>query len=472
MSLKTWMLSSMNRVFTRADLPPRDAVARTTDAPRVEPMLRPPGTPGKSGDIEHLGRYGPLIGAIREEFEDFVASHLRLHLAIAERDRYLLTSIEVESTGSEDARELLFRFTREFTPEQVKHYLAREVIARLPNANAIDLAQFAGLTVEQPGERDEGPYDDLMNELRSSEPGRNVRPYQVTLVGRWCEGGVRGGSGAVPRLDSPTTPLAGRDLVIDVEDAGGKRRVELTSITPGRRYVIGKDEGCDIVVKGVYASRRHCELWLERGAWWITDSGSTNGIRVEPPPGALAQPARPRASIAGDGAVLEVPADARVVLSASAEGRPIDYPCLALRAAANTGASTAAAPMDLPSTPVTPIVVPARAAGGLVLTARMASGTRMIDVPEGEEPLRVGRSRNQALVVDWAHQGVSGHHIDILDRDAFGAAVVVHGDNGVTVDGTSYAAGARFRWGLGQTMILGRPQNREPECALTLSRRV
>ena len=37
-----------------------------------------------------------LIAAIREELEHFVAGHVRLHLAIAERDRYVLTSIEVE----------------------------------------------------------------------------------------------------------------------------------------------------------------------------------------------------------------------------------------------------------------------------------------------------------------------------------------------------------------------------------------
>ena len=44
----------------------------------------------------HLGPYAPLIGAIREELEQFAANQLRLHLAIAERDRYVLSSVEVE----------------------------------------------------------------------------------------------------------------------------------------------------------------------------------------------------------------------------------------------------------------------------------------------------------------------------------------------------------------------------------------
>ena len=95
--------------------------------------------------LEHLGAYRPLIAAIREELERFVATDLRLHLAIAEHDRYVLTAIAIDSVGPDDTGELLRRFRREFAPEQVKHFLAKEIIARLPNASAIDLTQFAGL---------------------------------------------------------------------------------------------------------------------------------------------------------------------------------------------------------------------------------------------------------------------------------------------------------------------------------------
>src|SRR5262249_57942118 len=84
----------------------------------------------------HLGAYAPLIGAIREELEHFVASYLRLHLAIAERDRYLLTSIDVQPTGSapDDAAELVPPFTLQFEPEQIKRYLAQQVTRNIPNA--------------------------------------------------------------------------------------------------------------------------------------------------------------------------------------------------------------------------------------------------------------------------------------------------------------------------------------------------
>src|SRR4029077_12935031 len=92
----------------------------------------------------HLGPYAPLISAIRDELEHFATSELRLHLAIAERDRYVLTSIEVDCADDADGADLLRCFTEEFTPEQTKRFLARDVIGRLPNASAIDLTQFGG----------------------------------------------------------------------------------------------------------------------------------------------------------------------------------------------------------------------------------------------------------------------------------------------------------------------------------------
>ena len=100
----------------------------------------------------------------------------------------------------------------------------------------------------------------------------------------------------------------------------------------------------------------------------------------------------------------------------------------------------------------------------------MASGTKTVDLPQGTAPFGVGRSRSQALVVDWAHEGVSGHHVDIVEPDETGAQVRVHGDNGVTVAGVAHAPGAQFRWNVGETMLLGRAVHDEPQCSITLSR--
>jgi pSer/pThr/pTyr-binding forkhead associated (FHA) protein len=86
-------------------------------------------------------------------------------------------------------------------------------------------------------------------------------------------------------------------------------------------------------------------------------------------------------------------------------------------------------------------------------------------------PFSIGRSRSQSLVIDWAHQSVSGQHLEITQIDSAGVDVVVHGDNGVAVAGTSYQPGARLRWKPGESMTLGRSVDSELECRLTLSRR-
>jgi hypothetical protein len=234
-------------------------------------------------------------------------------------------------------------------------------------------------------------------------------------------------------------------------------------VLPNRRYAMGKDDACDITVNGVYASRRHCEIWLERGAWWIADCGSTNGVRVESTRGVLG---RIDPNAPGRVPALEVPAGATIVLSAHARGDARQYPRLALHAL-DTVATVAS---TRPHTPVTPIVAPRRRDDALAITAQMASGVRTIDLVGAKLPFGVGRSRTQALVVDRAHEEVSGHHFDIVALDARGASVVIHGDNGVRVDGVTYGPGARFHWKSGETLVLGGGSANAPACTLTLSR--
>lgn len=480
MSLKSWILHKMNGLATRSDLP-RSPVLRTaaTDGPSAAGGGAPRYSPVAAHDAVappavHLGRYAPLIAAIRMELEGFVVSHLRLHLAIAERDRYLLTSIEVRATAPDD-EELLQRFIREFKPEQIKHYVAKELIGRLPNASAIDLSQFAGLNAVRGDDDDEedDSYDELLAELRSAKPGDAARPYEVSLMGHWSELGPVLADSAASRAHAPPTPLAGRSVEIGIEDAKGGRHVMLRSVAPGRRYAIGKGEGCDVVVDGVYASRRHCEVWLDHGTWWVSDIGSTNGIRVERGGNVLGRSAS-TANAAGEPAVVEVTVGASIVLSADAEGSPADYPRLRfdIGREAQAPATPIAPAARAPATPSTPIVAARSREGGLTIAARMASGVRTAELRQDELPFSVGRSRSQALVIDWAHEGVSGHHIDISDIDEAGVTVVVHGDNGVTIGGTSYSPGARLRWKPGESMALGRVVGHEPECRLTLSRSV
>ena len=473
MSLKNWILSKMSGA-TRGDVPRSPVLAGgSADAPSVirRDARRSAAQASRAAPApQHLGPYAALIGAIREELEQFVASYLSLHLAIAERDRYLLTSIDVHASAPEH-EELLRRFIREFKPEQIKRYLVKEVIAGLPNASALDLSQFAGLNAGRgaEAEEDEDDYSELLSELRNADSTPGSRPYEVSLIGRWSEIGTGAAATAHPG-DVPRTPLAGSGVEIRIEDADGSRLVRLPSAVPGRRYVIGKDESCDIVVNGVYASRRHCEVWLDRGTWWVTDAGSTNGIRVERAANILGRSGSDTET--GGPSVVELVAGARIVLSAHAEGSAAEYPRLMLQTTRDaSAAATPIAPVpSLRATPSTPIMTARAHKGEFTISAQMASGVKTIELRADALPVSVGRSRSQTLVIDWAHEGVSGHHMDISAIDDSGVAVEVHGDNGVSVAGTPYSQGARLRWKPGESMVLGRTIGREPECRLTLTR--
>jgi hypothetical protein len=477
MALKGWVLNRVNQLFTRVDLPPRatslgQALMRRTRDQRMAGGRNGGGHVGL-GSQQHLGAYATLIAALRQELEHFVASHVRMHLAIAENDRYLLTSIAVECVGDDPSRELLQRFVREFKPEQIKHYLAKEVIGRLPNASAIDLSHFGGLNATRDDAAADETYGELLSELRRSEPLPGEHPYKVNLKGRWSEHGMAAATEKGRGFEVKRTPVAGRALEVEIDDANGKRHVTLPSVVPGRRYVVGCGEGSDVVVNGEYVSRRHCEIWFDQGAWWVTDSGSTNGIRVDSANKVLGRSGAHAGRSAHGASVIEVVAGAHIVLSAVARGEPAHYPQLLLRTRGEIPApATPIAPaIHAPTTPSTPIAVARRRGSGIMITVRMASGERTIELPVSPLPFGVGRSRSQALVIDWAHEDVSGHHVDLVKFDDAGADVIVHGDNGVKVAGVTHPAQTRFRWNVGEPMTLGGAQGQEAECTLTLSRR-
>jgi len=505
MSLKNWILHGvhrMNGLAARGDLPephadfdaPSSAPPSAAAAPRVERGKRVAAREPTLASAEHLGAYGPLIDAIRDELEHFVASHVRLHLAIAERDRFLLTAVGIGCEASDEARRLLQQFVREFKPEQVKRYLAREVIGGLPNAAAIDLSQFAGLFDADAArvadeEAEGGEYRELLEALRTKPIPAALTGYRVSVLGRWVEldpaSRMTVPSSAPPSGAASGASTSGQRCEFDVEDGSGRRRVVLHGVMPGRRYVVGNGEGADIRVEGTFASRRHAEVWQESGSWWVADAGSTNGVRIEP-----AAPLQRGASAAAT--VGETPVrlqnGMRIVLSARAEGPASEYPWLALRptqgsASMVTPIATASATLRTPrtailaarvapdlATPTTQILPAAGVENAFRLTLSHAAGVRTLPLTPALLPVSVGRSRHQTLVVDRGHEGVSGHHLDIVELDPDGACVVlVHGDNGVTIAGVAHAAGARVRWQPGEKLVLGDASQAPVLCMLELA---
>ena len=104
------------------------------------------------------------------------------------------------------------------------------------------------------------------------------------------------------------------------------------------------------------------------------------------------------------------------------------------------------------------------------ITATQASGERSHAIAADALPLTIGRSRDQAIVIDRRHPGVSGQHVAIDSVDDDGAHGIVHGDNGVDIDGSHHGPGESFDWHPGQSMVLGGALPGEPACTLVLAR--
>jgi len=130
----------------------------------------------------------------------------------------------------------------------------------------------------------------------------------------------------------------------------------------------------------------------------------------------------------------------------------------------------AAAPAGAPKTPLTSVLA-ARAPGPrFEIAISQESGDQVLSIDSDSLPFTIGRSRDQTLVIDRRHAGVSGHHIAIETIDDDEVGVIVAGDNGVVVAGIRHDAGARFAWRPGETMVLGGALPGEPPCSLVLER--
>src|SRR6185295_16773790 len=104
MSMKGWLLGKVHGPGQDGRVAPS---LHCDPGAALDAAAPPAGDAERRGANAHLGPYAPLIGAIRDELEQFVERQLRLHLAIAERDRYVLSSIEVAVEGDDTHATLL-----------------------------------------------------------------------------------------------------------------------------------------------------------------------------------------------------------------------------------------------------------------------------------------------------------------------------------------------------------------------------
>jgi hypothetical protein len=83
---------------------------------------------------------------------------------------------------------------------------------------------------------------------------------------------------ALTNTQQPSAQVASGHLVVQ---APGN-----TTLRPGTRLrlepvtVIGRHPQCTICLEDSFVSSEHAQLTWDRGRWWITDLGSTNGTKV------------------------------------------------------------------------------------------------------------------------------------------------------------------------------------------------
>ena len=383
---------------------------------------------------------------------DFVASQLRLHLAIAERDRYVLTSIEVACERRRATRAACCAASRASSRPSRSSATSRARSSRgLPNASAIDLSQFAGLNVERPTRRAPAtiPYDDADRRAPQRHvPDAGPRPFDVTLVGRWVHGDALG-----PTARARRSPAARRPRRHAARRARGvASRSRTRAGAPARRAAARRCPAAATRSARTRAATSSSTASTRAGAIASSgstttpggsrDAGSTNGIRVEAGAGGrraraasaptAAQRARARAR-ARDRALGARRKASRATIRACASR--CRTPTRA-RAGADTDVTARAAP----STPIAP-----PQAAGPVARADRAHGlgrARRVD-----SPTRRCRSASAARATRrWCRLGAR-RRVRPPRRDRRprrrGRAVVVHGDNGVTVDGVDARARAR-----------------------------
>ena len=281
MKLKGWMLRKVNgmgnpgsRVEPRshAAMAAGGAGAPQFDASRLRAFGEHRGA--MPDDVENLGPYRALIGAIREELEHFVTTQLRLHLAIAERGcarirrNQATKATSIASCCAGSSRRRLSRSS----------YLAKEVIAALRNASAIDLSP-AGLNAAQQDRAQTRKGAIWEHSSSCDELASKRRAVSSDPTGRWsardtcaCER---------PRLPgSKRADAACRaDVRDDIEDAGA---FAVSSSRPSCRAVVmpsARERAAKSWSMGP-CQPPALQMWLEKG-WWVVDAGSTNGIRVE-----------------------------------------------------------------------------------------------------------------------------------------------------------------------------------------------
>jgi adenylate cyclase len=177
------------------------------------------------------------------------------------------------------------------------------------------------------------------------------------------------------------------------------------------KLVIGRDNTCDVTLRSVLISARHCELTLRDGYWFVHDLGSRNGTRIN---GALC---------------LEQWLLPNEVLAVAAFAFIASYTPPADRRVPERVATkkTFAGPAPSPKAPVAPTIDP----GGLLGELLPCGGGDPI--PLRKAKLVVGRRPDCDIAIPI--NVVSGRHCELELQDGFWHVRDLGSRHGTRVDG-------------------------------------
>ena len=145
-------------------------------------------------------------------------------------------------------------------------------------------------------------------------------------------------------------------------------------------------------MNGVYASRRHCEIWLDHGVWWVTDTG----IDQRHPRRARDERAGAQRLVRKAGIGICRRRDQRRRANRAFRLRRRRAEELSAARCSTSGATRRPRRRSHPrsartTTPSTPIVAARPRESGWSIVARMASGARTVELDARESPV-LGRT--------------------------------------------------------------------------------
>ncbi len=428
---------------------------------------------GESGNEgrtdEKLGQFGPMVDALRSEFEMLGNQKVGAHRTVTPDVVCRISEIQMQPL-SKEATSALNEVLGTYDVATIEEFLRRVILKNNPHAAYFEFKGFKGIKPNAAPVRVDAERQAIRAALREIGLMEGSEHFIVRIAYKFVKSVPPRRPRGKPGGEAGAAPSSANGQWI-VEDADGKRSQALEIRGREAPWRIGRGTDCQIHTNATYASAHHANLWFESGAWWYQDAGSTNGSRVEQ--GGQVTPLQPSARRQWHEPV-RLEANSVITLCVDKEGAVSDYARLTLAGGAG-------------SVPRTPI---AKAAGAVPVTAvaipeeedsQSASARPVLRLSIGDEytereidklPVRIGRSPSCELVVPQSQTIVSREHLVVHLVTEAGMEVEVVGRYGVMLGSTLHRKSERFVCPWGATLQLTRPRDGRPPCTLTLLRSV